>query len=439
MVSRVEQQPTSQLYVRNEGIKSDDAILPAINDDSAIENEHGKVISVRVTSSVAVERGKIKTNNLPIEKENNKEETQTVTDRNVTDELSTILISNNFEESETVSSTEIPPNLVGANIEFIKQLNARKEARGLNNFEVVHPFQLSLSSKDNNTEETTTVPQTPFVDKETTINLEFSNNVALEKSVGLTIPLENELKDINVKSSSDIRNGEKLTTVSFNIVHDAPGASNYNIQNKAYSETVRTYYQEPAKVYSEPAKVYSEPSKFYSEPAKVYSEPAKVYSEPSKIYSEPAKIYSEPSKIYSEPASLHLPSESSNHPTWNDFYSSTSSTTVDLEIERNSTSGQTNLPEQNYEIAEQISVQANGGIHGVQDPSTDNRKVGYVVEGRQYRKYRVEERTSDGFIVGEYGVVRNKDGDLRGVRYTADGEASPRLIYDALMKFLQLK
>lgn len=65
-------------------------------------------------------------------------------------------------------------------------------------------------------------------------------------------------------------------------------------------------------------------------------------------------------------------------------------------------------------------------------------KVGYVVEGRNYRKYRVEERTPDGFIVGEYGVLSHDDGSLRGVRYTADGTINPRLIYDALMKFLAL-
>lgn len=118
-------------------------------------------------------------------------------------------------------------------------------------------------------------------------------------------------------------------------------------------------------------------------------------------------------------------------------------------------------PEQNYEIDESVSVITNGRTHGVQTlknlaekmPSAtpaldgktveattdaDGQKVGYVVEGRNYRKYRVEERTSDGFIVGEYGVVSHNDGTLRGVRYTADGTINPRLIYDALMKFLSL-
>lgn len=97
--------------------------------------------------------------------------------------------------------------------------------------------------------------------------------------------------------------------------------------------------------------------------------------------------------------------------------------------------------EQNYEVDESVSVVTNGRTHGIQHtqkPKDKDQKVGYVVEGRDYRKYRVEERTSDGFIVGEYGVVSHNDGSLRGVRYTADGTINPRLIYDALMKFLAL-
>lgn len=131
----------------------------------------------------------------------------------------------------------------------------------------------------------------------------------------------------------------------------------------------------------------------------------------------------------------------------------------------------TQQPEQNYEIEEGVSVMTNGRAHGIQttmpatapstttqstfaseapsaldtgsdgiqggDPPQDS-KFGYVVEGRNYRKYRVEEKTPDGFIVGEYGVVSNNDGTLRGVRYTADSNINPRLIYDALLKFLSL-
>ena len=109
-------------------------------------------------------------------------------------------------------------------------------------------------------------------------------------------------------------------------------------------------------------------------------------------------------------------------------------------------------PEENYEVDEAVSVQTNGRAYGVQDSrlrddhnvqeksqqKDKNQKVGYVLDGRKERRYRVEERTSDGFIVGEYGVVNHDDGLLRGVRYTADGTISPRLIYDTLMKFLSL-
>lgn len=201
------------------------------------------------------------------------------------------------------------------------------------------------------------------------------------------------------------------------------------IHHKTYSEPEKVY-SEPAKVYGEPAKIYSEPSKVYGEPAKVYSEPARIYSEPEKIYSEPARIYSEPAKIYSEPAKVY--SEPSK------IYDSNGQPPVN---------SQSMEPvEQNYEVDEAVSVGSNGNVHGPQPvtvatnkaDSEDGRKVGYVVEGRNYRKYRVEERTPDGFIVGEYGVVSHDDGSLRGVRYTADGTINPRLIYDALMKFLAL-
>lgn len=256
-------------------------------------------------------------------------------------------------------------------------------------------------------------------------------------------------------------------------------------QAKVYSEPAKIY-GEPAKVYSEPAKVYGEPSKVYSEPEKTYSVPAKFYSEPSKIYSEPAKIYSEPAKIYSEPAKNYgvAPTQ---------FPPGISSTTT---TESSTTSAQSGFPSKHkiifnldklpYDflnapnrneslrsaghpsrgddrdvvpvVADKVAVGSFGnpstnktsmldvGVPsikgGTEDTSKqnlpDNNKVGYVVEGRKYRKYRVEEKTPDGFIVGEYGVVSHNDGNLRGVRYTADSNINPRLIYDALLKFLSL-
>ncbi|XP_014468522.1 PREDICTED: uncharacterized protein LOC106741251 [Dinoponera quadriceps] len=232
-------------------------------------------------------------------------------------------------------------------------------------------------------------------------------------------------------------------------IYNRPGPKVYSQSSKVYkpsrtySEPAKVYsepervYGEPAKVYSEPAKVYSEPAKVYSEPAKVYGEPAKVYGEPEKVYSEPSKIYSEPAKVYSEPAKIYSqPAKVYGEP----------SKVYDSEGQpMDRQQGGDEPDEQNYEIDESVSVGSNGNVHGpvvTEIPSTseteDSHKVGYVVEGRNFRKYRVEERTPDGFIVGEYGVVSHDDGSLRGVRYTADGTIDPQLIYDALKKFLSL-
>lgn len=79
----------------------------------------------------------------------------------------------------------------------------------------------------------------------------------------------------------------------------------------------------------------------------------------------------------------------------------------------------TAMPEQNYEVDESVSLMTNGRVHGVQSTTArvnlhvddlpaniphqeqeQDAKFGYVVEGRNFRKYRVEEKTADGFIVG---------------------------------------
>ncbi|XP_067617004.1 uncharacterized protein [Eurosta solidaginis] len=86
--------------------------------------------------------------------------------------------------------------------------------------------------------------------------------------------------------------------------------------------------------------------------------------------------------------------------------------------------------------ADDEGIDADGNISGNDEKDA---KVAYVVEGRNYRKYRVEEKTDDGFIVGEYGVVDHNDGNLRGVRYTADSTINRSLIQKALLTFLKLK
>nr|XP_018897309.1 PREDICTED: uncharacterized protein LOC109030676 [Bemisia tabaci] len=192
-----------------------------------------------------------------------------------------------------------------------------------------------------------------------------------------------------------------------------PSAKNLPI---VYSEPAKVY-GEPAKVYSEPAKVYSEPAKVYSEPAKVYGEPAKVYSEPAKVYSEPAKVYGEPSKVYSEPAKVYSEPEK-----------------VFREQENVFKEQEKVFKEQEKGYSETLQRS-----QSLEEEKKESSQAGHVLETSNYKKYRVEEKTPDGFIVGEYGVLGHDGGSLRGVRYTADSDTNPSLIYDALVKFLKLK
>ncbi|KAH8306363.1 hypothetical protein KR018_009085 [Drosophila ironensis] len=90
-----------------------------------------------------------------------------------------------------------------------------------------------------------------------------------------------------------------------------------------------------------------------------------------------------------------------------------------------------------YSDGTETEGESDGG--GSDSADEDEDKVAYVVEGRNYRKYRVEEKTDDGFIVGEYGVVDHNDGNLWGVRYTADSTINRSLIQKALLTFLKLK
>ncbi|XP_053613067.1 uncharacterized protein LOC128676771 [Plodia interpunctella] len=512
-----------------------------------------QVISVRITSSVAVGRRKGKP---PPRSYDTQYTHDLLTPTAFTETISTISTITNESFKQV---TDLPPNLIGANIEFIKQLNAKKdkltytpnpssvyqtqEKKEIYDYapetkpvyEIDSSKELSIESsyieslpiyhnlnenenfnKNSNYSDSIAEPSLKSVrtykseaqdsddiipqarsmpssyhsnqypkkeillqdteieqnrknksdSDQTSRNInpisnitnqeDVSHNIPLGRSISISPSPDNYFSGLNNKPVSAQDISASLTTVSFNVVHDTQKqANNYDQATTSNENPIsdNTKFYEPPKIYSQPAQIYSEPAKFYSEPAKVYSEPAKIYSEPAKIYSEPAKIYSEPAKFYSPPASLHLPPVPADYRPWQqhsqslDITSTSNTTPTTVGTSANLPSTKRNhehQPEKNYEVDEKISVLSEGRIHGVQESTTekckeDNCKVGYVVEGRQYKKYRVEERTSDGFIVGEYGVVRNEDGALRGVRYTADGDASPRLIYDALMKFLQLK
>ncbi|KAL4715592.1 hypothetical protein ACJJTC_009218 [Scirpophaga incertulas] len=509
------------------------------------EQSDEQIISVRITSSVAVNRGRPRTNQ------------KTSIYRNTPTVTTSLPVFEKIHPTEHTDErkiekivTDIPPNLIGANIEFIKQLNAKKELKNqslydekqeiqtndehqlgrdtehlFENIKSVYNYEkheLNYSNNknidlDENSENSESVPLGRSVstlssahhtqdkrfyspvsttyedsnndtvdtiaepslkslhtihdtDQENDENIE---NIPLARSVPITPISKNLIITPTRKPPIERGTMPSLTTVSFNIVHDVAEQPN-NINNNPsniYTTPNRVkdnkhMFYEPPKIYSEPAKIYGEPAKIYSEPAKIYSEPAKIYSVPAKIYSEPAKIYSEPAKFYSEPASLHLEHDKipNTYTPWHSPIQSTSltaapwgpsqssqplapiTTTVNttpttLNTLPNNIFNANKIKEGDHTVVPDTPSEIRNS--NIEESTTekckdDNCKVGYVVEGKQYKKYRVEERTPDGFIVGEYGVVRNEDGALRGVRYTADSEVSPGLINDALMKFLQL-
>ncbi|XP_077295336.1 uncharacterized protein LOC143917631 [Arctopsyche grandis] len=460
---------------------------------SHFDDDTPKIIGVRVTSSVAVGRGnkspRILINqdvsDLPNADEIRKKSKIIEAENKYSNDSPTTwrppaLRFLNHEYYKGASSNRhsistLPGPLGGANEDYIQQQKERELAR--KKPEVVHPYQRSIiyhgNSRDSQRPRSfsySSVINTFGDSKLTTVNDWISStkadSVATEATAGYVTIINHNgdnrvdaIKEI-VDTDIDLKSGSEVKASKINapaqIIPSLPIV--YGEPAKIYSEPAKIY-SEPAKIYGKPEEIYSEPAKVYSEPAKNYGEPSKVYSEPAKVYGEPAKIYGEPSKVYSQPAAIYhsLPTVVNKH-------ESQSSKTGETSFEQNapgagsesdnanSSQNQTNdtkapqtrgrsrgSGEQNYEVDESISVMTNGRTHGVQDKADeDGQKVGYVVEGNNYRKYRVEKRTPDGFIVGEYGVVSHDDGSLRGVRYTADGTTNPRLIHDALMKFLSL-
>lgn len=222
--------------------------------------------------------------------------------------------------------------------------------------------------------------------------------------------------DTDVKTEQYIDATERINTKKGKQL-DPVYEENYDEQEYAesehiYGETEKIYGQ-PEKVYGEREKMYGEPEKMYGEPEKTYGEPEKVYGEPERVYGEPEKVYEESEKNYEESEKLYHKTELSHEP--------------ETEFEKH---------DNDFKIPDSSE---NSKPYSSFTTKINDKKSSYIVDNGTYRKYRVEEKTPDGFIVGEYGMVSHQDGSLRGVRYTADSNINPSLIYETLVKFLSLK
>lgn len=63
-------------------------------------------------------------------------------------------------------------------------------------------------------------------------------------------------------------------------------------------------------------------------------------------------------------------------------------------------------------------------------------KLKYSVDDGNLKRFRYEEKTPEGAIVGEFGF--HKNGVIRGVRYAAEPGVHPKVLYEALVKFFSL-
>ncbi|XP_013793669.1 uncharacterized protein LOC106477675 [Limulus polyphemus] len=70
-------------------------------------------------------------------------------------------------------------------------------------------------------------------------------------------------------------------------------------------------------------------------------------------------------------------------------------------------------------------------------PDEKSYNVRYSIDDGRLRRFRHEEKTPEGLIVGELGIHRG-NGVIRGVQYTAEADVHPKLLYETLVKFLSL-
>ncbi|XP_076307722.1 uncharacterized protein LOC143223527 [Tachypleus tridentatus] len=79
-------------------------------------------------------------------------------------------------------------------------------------------------------------------------------------------------------------------------------------------------------------------------------------------------------------------------------------------------------------------IDKEGEVYSVDENSY---KLRYIVDDGRFRKFRNEEKTAEGQIVGELGI-HHGNGVIRGVQYTASADVHPKLLYETLVKFLSL-
>ena len=159
----------------------------------------------------------------------------------------------------------------------------------------------------------------------------------------------------------------------------------------------------------------------------------KVYGTPEINWGTPETIHGKPELVYGSPETTTAKATTTTTAT---------TTTISSSLQKEATDGLSGEFETRPQdgagrpFPEDEDEDELGAGHQSLDSGDDDDAVQEPGEGQ---KYLVEEKTPDGYIVGEFGVMSPSSGSLRGVRYVAHGSINPQLIKEALRTFLSLK
>jgi len=167
-------------------------------------------------------------------------------------------------------------------------------------------------------------------------------------------------------------------------------------------------------------------------PEQVYGLPEINYGTPETVHGKPEEVYGTPELVYGTPETTTASSKAITTTT----ETSLQNKAIDGLIESfndkldNRPLDGAGLP---FPSVENVDEEL-GASHQELDNDSDA-----IQEPDEGQKYLVEEKTPDGYIVGEFGVMSPSSGSLRGVRYVAHGSINPQLIKEALRTFLSLR
>ena len=276
----------------------------------------------------------------------------------------------------------------------------------------------------------TTTTQLSTTEVTTTTSLPVSSDISIteldsddESLVASTtsLPLNVQVSEQNTEVEEDI-----MTTPVSPIA--APSAAWTTTEEPSTTSTTSTTTTTTMRTTTQsaitPEQVYGLPEINYGTPETVHGKPEEVYGTPELVYGLPETTTSRPTTTTSRTTTTTMTDSSLNNKAIDGLIES-----FNDKLDNRPLDG-AGRP---FPLVDEDDEEL-GTSHQELDSDSDA-----IQEPDEGQKYLVEEKTPDGYIVGEFGVMSPSSGSLRGVRYVAHGSINPQLIKEALRTFLSLK